>query len=332
MRRLIAAMIAVCCLAAGPSASETDAAIRVVENLYGRGAFDEASRRLNDLLVIEVQLGPKDQGRIYLLKARLEFAFNRKDEVKLWLGRAHAADPDLALDPVRDPPPLIAQWEHLKSPAAMARSVDPGTATSASAIDGPSSFAMALLPFGIGHFDAGRARDGALFLTTEALIGVGAHSLSGFEGTSEGSSERQEAAHARAIVGGAGLIGAYGFELVSILPDLTKVSPDSAARLSKHLSLAPFGAAQAKNGNYVRAGVVASLQTGMLLTAGMAPTDGQRRTALGAFTLTWIYAAYDGYRHHNAAAMTADAPQLRMFPLIGAKTYGAGFAFTLSSR
>jgi hypothetical protein len=127
-------------------------------------------------------------------------------------------------------------------------------------------------------------------------------------------------------MGGAGLVGAYGYELVSMLPDLAARSAGSTNSLAKHLSLAPFGAAQAKNGHYVSAAVFAGVQSGILLAAGMAPTDGQRRVAMGAFFVSWMYGAYDGYKNHAEGTSTRSSA-LQILPVVIEDHIGLAVSF-----
>jgi hypothetical protein len=85
-----------------------------VEALYKTGDFDAAADRVNAMLRDEATFSGPDRARLYLMKARVELAFDRKDDLSLWLGKAHDADPSLTPDPVLDPPQIHAAWEDVK--------------------------------------------------------------------------------------------------------------------------------------------------------------------------------------------------------------------------
>ncbi len=263
-------------LAAGEPAARVENELRESEILFGAGDFDTAAKRVNELLVDEAKLAPPVRAKLFLMKARLEAAFGRKQpEVRLWLEKAHQTDGTLALDPVLDPPPLQAIWAELKKK-------DGGkfdkTTRLGEAPDRPSLL-TALLPFGFGHVAEGRFRDGALFLSSELLFLLAANTLPG----DKGEEDRDGRVHPRAreILGGFSVVGVYGYEVLDRRGDLG------------FLALMPFGVGQMRNGEPAKAMAFAAVEA-LLLTAGtIAPREKTRRMALGAAGLAWLFGAVD---------------------------------------
>lgn len=259
-----------------PEAARVESELRESEILFGAGDFDTAAKRVNALLVEEAKLAPAVRAKLFLMKARLEAAFGRKQpEVRLWLEKAHQTDPTLALDPVLDPPPLQAIWSELKKK-------DGGKggkgAQQAAAFDRPTLF-TALLPFGFGHVTEGRFRDGALFLSSELLFLLAANTLPG----EKGAEDRDGRVHPRAreILGGFSVFGVYGYEVLDLRPDLGI------------LDLMPFGVGQARNGEPAKAMAFAAAEAVLLTAGALAPREKTRRMALGAAGLAWIFGAVD---------------------------------------
>jgi hypothetical protein len=84
--------------------------LQTIEEQYDAGSFDDAARQLNEILIRDESLPRPLRTRAYLIKARLALAFGHHSELHLWLGKAKLLDPELKLDPVKDPPPLITVW------------------------------------------------------------------------------------------------------------------------------------------------------------------------------------------------------------------------------
>jgi hypothetical protein len=270
------------------AAEPAPAPLAAAERLYASGDYDAASRVLNELLVKDQEQPPPARARLYLMKARLELAYGRQSEIRLWLAKAHAANPQLTLDPVKDPPSLIAAWGDLR-PGGGAPTASGGSAL---------GFVVGLLPLGLGHFEAERTKDGALFLTSEALLLLAGATL---------PNGGDDAAHERArLATGVSLLGAYGYELADLLPDLARQSPDGAAMVRWSLSLAPFGAAQAKNGQTLKALAFGALDAALVTAATLAPDEDQRHAAAAAFGVAWAYGILDGFLNQRSAVSSAD--------------------------
>lgn len=288
--------------------ASTASKLKEVEALFAAGDFESAARGVNEALVHDQSLPSEAQARLYLMKARLEMAYGRVSEIRLWLAKAHEANPGLALDPVKDPPQLNQIWEDLKktkgAPAVVAQQTTGGT----------GSFAVGLLPIGIGHFDAGRFKDGLLFASSEALFLLAS--------TTVVDDKKNQY-----VLGGVSFVGIYGYELYDMLPTLASSHPESAHSLRFGLSFFPFGVAQAKNGDSAKAFALASIQS-VLLTLGVtSEKTGQRNVALGLFAAGWAYGVLDGVSNH--ADKPASAFRFRVVPVAGSKHHGAALESTL---
>lgn len=153
-------------LALSPVAYALDSVpIRQLEALIAAGDFESANKQVTTFLRFEDDLPTAQRGQLYLTKARLEVAFGRTYDMQLWLAKAFAATPEQKLDPLRDPPQMLAAWlEFEREKAALQPSLAQNGAGSG----------IALLPFGAGQFlrkDFGKA------LT---LAGLESWSLFGF--------------------------------------------------------------------------------------------------------------------------------------------------------
>ncbi len=285
------------------------AMLKDIEALFAAGDFESASQGVNELLIKDQRLASETKARVYLMKARLEMAYGRSAEIRLWLAKAHEANSALALDPVKDPPQLNAVWEDLKTTkggqAAVAQQTTGGT----------GKFAVGLLPLGIGHFDAGRFKDGLLFATSEALFLLASSSV-------------VEEKNDQYLLGGVSFLGIYGYELYDMLPSLSALHAEAASSLRFSLSFFPFGVAQAKNGDSAKAFAIAAIQS-VLLTLGVTSEKiGQRNVALGLFAAGWGYGILDGVSNHADRAGTAF--QFRVLPTATEGRAGAMLLSTLS--
>ncbi len=285
MTSLLRTLALVVLLLGGAAAAEARegevaaAKLKDAEALYAAGDFESASRGLNEILIRDQGLSPEARARLYLLKARLELAYGRSSEIRLWLAKAHDANPTLALDPVKDPPQLNAIWEDLKQEggAALPESKPAG--------GGLGNFYVGLLPLGIGHLDAGKYKDGLLFTSSEALFLL--------------ASSMVEKKRDQRILGTLAFLGAYGYELFDLLPTQTTRDADSAASLRFGLSFFPFGVAQAKNGDYTKAFGIATVESVLLTVGVMSTGESQRNVALGLFMAAWAYGILDGVANHQ---------------------------------
>jgi hypothetical protein len=296
------------------------AALRDVENLYGAGEYAQAAAKLDSVMAVDNTLPDHERAQVYLLKARLELAFDRSREIKPWLRRAHAANPELTLDPVKDPPQLVALWEEIKAEGAPATTTPAAAAGPVTANASPSPFWVGVLPLGIGHFDAERYKDGGLFLSTELLVLLAADTLPGRRDLDEADRDREKSEKlgrvAPEIFGATSFLGVYGYELYDMLPDLYARKAGATAKLRYGLSFMPFGVAQAKNGETLKALGLGAVQT-MLLTAGTLTDDeGLRRLTLGLFAVSWAYGSLDGVLgHSDAYDPETNGPKVAVLPV-----------------
>lgn len=327
------------------------ATLQDIQRLFSAGHFERASRRVNEVLVLEKDFTARERAQLYLMKARLEMAFGRQGELKLWLSKAYEVDPDLTLDPVLDPPPLHATWEDVKrrtDPSATskqnrqlfrgsegAKESTPSMAASVE-VDHRASFWPGLLPLGVGHFDAGRYKEGALFLSAELLFIVLAQTLPAQDTANhdapkatEGPQQPRVQPYATEILSTLSLMGAYGYELVNMLPDLMHRDQHASESLRGILGVFPFGVPQAKNGANMKAFGIASVQATFLMAGLLAPRSKQRHLALGTFALAWAYSIFDGMTGRQITSHTTNLG-LGVIPVVSKLgQLGAAFSVTL---
>jgi hypothetical protein len=267
------------------SASEI---LDLAEASWNKGAFKLASRQTAALLLDDSRLSQSELIRLYLLKARLEISFGHEEDVRFWLEKVARINTKVVLDPVKDPPVLHQQWSEVSA----ARSTTPQNTLQDKTR--PRPVILAVLPFGLGHFDAGRVKDGFLFLSLSLLNVSASREFTGISAA-----------------------GIWGWELLSIMPDLYSRNRPVAENVYKGLSFAPFGAAQFKNGDTVKGMVLGTFQV-LTLTAATITTDRrQRNNALGALGISWIYGSIDSWAGHRAwtAPKITGGPQHQFFAL-----------------
>lgn len=319
MHALMRTIAAVLLLSAVSARADT---LKDGEQLFSAGDFDGSAKKVNELLLHEGDLKASERAKLYLMKARLESAFGRKHDVRLWLEKAHQTDSSLALDPVLDPPPLQLAWDDIKrasKPAKVPTEPEGPTLANPSA-GGAASIGASLLPLGFGHDLSGRYRDGALFLSSELLVLLAANTLP----SSDNPSARQtQHPRAREVLGSVAFLGLYGYEVGDLLADV--------GGIRTMLNFFPLGAAQAKNGDTSKALAIAAAQS-MLLTAGaLAPQDSQRRMALGLLGVTWIYSIADGFVYDHGG--TAESKKGAVVtPFFNGRFTGIELALALKPR
>jgi hypothetical protein len=328
-------------------------------------------------------LAAADRDRLYLLQARLAFAFKRPEDVERWLRDLHRNNPKAQLSTLVDPPQMFAIWkkigdEDLAKPSAaavtqsepQATGVQSGAAsaspapiatgtTSSSRPSAPSASdgaaqprpgvwnravntyvtaepgmkrgvrpALALLPFGVGHFTYGKVWQGATFMVGETafvlLVSGLADSTEGrlnatfgstsIGGVSETETEERDGDSARftdqasayKAFGVTGFAALWGIEIYNLLPDIAKDSPTTAKWTRFGLSFAPFGVAQLKNKEPVKAIGLAGSQALFLLLSGALPHENQRGLAQVMFFGSVVFGMVDGWLNHDWSVPTAD--------------------------
>lgn len=290
-------------LTALPARADT---LKESESLFSSGDFDASARMVNELLLHEADLKVEGRAKLYLMKARLESAFGRKHDVKLWLEKAYQTDPSLALDPVLDPPPLQAMFEDLKKtgkPAAASADREPSGAA--------VSIGAGLLPLGFGHDLSGRYRDGALFLSSELLVLLAANTL---PSSDDPEARKTQHPQARELLGTVSFLGLYGHEVGDLLADVGGVRTA--------LNFFPLGAPQAKNGEPAKALALAAAQSTLVTAGALAPKASQRRMALGLLGATWIYGTADGFMNDHPANAAGPKKSAALAPFFDGRRGG----------
>lgn len=137
--------------ATGPARAAGSPGFPEIDALFLSGDFETTAKRVNDVLVRDHELAPDQRAGLYLIKARLELAFGRVGEIKLWLGKAYRDMPTMALDPVKDPPQLVGAWDEVRTasaatPVAAAAEEDPDAASGRA-----MRRSLAYFPFGVAQ-------------------------------------------------------------------------------------------------------------------------------------------------------------------------------------
>lgn len=141
------------------------ATLAEVETLYAAGDYQATARTVNEILVKDAGLSKGLRAKVYLMKARVELAFGRPIESRLWLEKAHRDDPELTLDPVKDPPALVSTWTAIQAAASSETSKTSSTAASPSRV-------VAFAPFGLPQARRGDIGKGLALATVQgALLG-----------------------------------------------------------------------------------------------------------------------------------------------------------------
>jgi len=284
-----------------------------IERLYAFGAFEEAAQEANRLLERDEDLDRSTRSRLYLMKARIEVAFGRSGDIGLWLAKAKRLQPDLAPDPVKDPPPMIEGWEALQTRAQGLSSEGGGRAR----------FLIRLLPFGIGHFDAGRQRDGGFFWATESLLLMSAAML--------GGQPIQDSARRARVLASLGFLGIYGYELYDRSDAITSQYASWSLGFRDGLRLLPFGVGQAVNNETLKAAGFLSVQSLLLVVATTLESPSGRRVALSGFGAVWAYSVLDAWLHRHrpmASGLSLNTWNLGAIPIVHAEHLGVGLVLT----
>lgn len=303
-----------------PPQTKTLTNLERAELHFGTGAFQSSAAELKPLLVDDSSLTREEKARLYILKARLDLAFGAEDNLDIWLGRAFRADPSIDMDPLKDPPQLVAKWSQLKRSAINGSSPEkmpPGLQVSHTEVAGVDSrgksFAAGLMPFGLAQLNASRNKDAALFFTTSLAGLLLAHDLP----PAKTGSNVLTTPRRREFFSGSLLLGVYGYQLLDMSPELFDRNPAAAEAVYAGLSLAPFGVGQLRNNEPVKAIVFALIEGTALAIAGYADTEQHRNTARAVFAGSLVVGAIDatiGYR--SMAPRKTAGREFKLIPLL----------------
>lgn len=92
--------------------------LATAESSFAQGEYKVAANTIHGILVRDQQLPVNLRARAYLLKARLESAFARNENMSLWLEKLYLVAPSTKLDPLLDPPPMFNIWNSFSSKQA----------------------------------------------------------------------------------------------------------------------------------------------------------------------------------------------------------------------
>ncbi len=290
------------------------------------------------------KLSLTEKERLFLLQARLAFAFQRGNaSIDDAFDRLAGVNPRATLDALKDPPQLFSRWQEAVARASASNSSkappspkppllqNPMVAKIDSAVRDGSDFWLGLFPFGVGHFIHNESGKGATYLALETVYLLAMSSfLDGYNQNNQYNGGRnsssslanwetesaKEATYALALP--LGFAGLWGYELLDMVPVLAKSNAQGAAWTRFALSFAPFGVAQYKNGERVKAIGLASTQATLLLLSGYMGNASGRDTARVLFLGSLLFGAYDGWRGHNWEVVPATQPRLQfsIFPFL----------------
>lgn len=91
------------------------------EQAFDNGEYATADQLSDGLLPDKSTLPANEKARLCVLRARLDFAFARTNQARLWLDELAGITTDSVFDPMKDPPELVFLWERTKADALAAR-------------------------------------------------------------------------------------------------------------------------------------------------------------------------------------------------------------------
>jgi hypothetical protein len=312
-------------------------ALTEAEKSFDLGQFQRAEQQADACLKQLTAYPSAEKSRLFLLKARLSFAFQRKTEMESWLREAHQTNAEVKVSRLKDPPELISYMEKLQNsqdakttPAQASTPAQPTPASGqtqaapAPAVADPlkkkpfdaelksaARFAVGIMPFGIGHFVNNQVWPGASFMLAQSSLlmlssGLAETTLKRAEddnfpyvrsGVDYGRFSDQASAYS--FLGVGGFFGLWGLEVLHILPTLAQENPTSAQWARFATSFAPFGIAQIKNGERSKALGLAGAEALFLLLSGSLPLQGQRSLAFTFFGGSIVFGMIDGWLNHD---------------------------------
>lgn len=337
-----------------PSASEL---LLKAEREFDIGNFKGSEDSEVEVSKNQEKLSVAEKERLYLLQARLAFAFQRGNAaIDDAFNRLAAVNPRATLDALKDPPQLFSRWQDAVARAAAVNNAksqesprpallqNPTVAKIDGAVRSGADFWLGLFPFGVGHFIHNENGKGATYLTLESTYLLAMNSvLDGYAYSNEyydsvstngiqvskdfDDWERESAkkfAYSMALP--LGFAGIWGYEVLDMVPILAKSSVQGAAWTRFVLSFAPFGVGQYKNGEQIKAVGLASTQVTLLLLSGYLDSSSGRGTARILFLGSLAFGAFDGWRGHNWDANPAAQPRLQfsIFPFLAKNKSDAG--------
>jgi hypothetical protein len=284
------------------------------EDQYSQGNYENSKRFVDLLASGGIILGTDLRIRYIVLNCRLNSVYENKEQMELWLNKLNEVDRKFEFDPYTDPPYLFSRWKEIRAanngPSRLNGKSFLGTGLSEDEVKNRSRFWVALMPFGLGHFDASQPRTGALYLSGELLL---------FYLMSSQSTSYNHKPVSTGAIGFFGLLGAWGYEVNDLMPELMNRDEFRAEELRYYLSLAPFGAGQAKNGEFAKAAAMGAAQTFFIGAASISQNDGAKAVATFGALLSYAYGAYDSWIHHSTFSL--DKAKSSKFSLLISPTF-----------
>lgn len=300
------------------STATIDYQLDKAERQFDNGEFERARSTLTPILNSTSSLSQSQKVKLYILKSRVEFAFEGDKALQPWIEKLYDADPNVKLDPMKDPPAAHAVLKNLKNSKRVIpqptqnKELPIAVETSEYNVREISRYWVKLLPFGIGHFDAEQYVNGSLFLASEVSLILTAAEISKQENrTSHYCSYsycyaedvdtfgRDGDNFYSGVFGTFGFLGLWGHEVRHLLPTLQKINWETTEWVRYSLSFVPFGVGQLKNNEVTKAIVFGSTQTALLGISVLGPSQNSRNFFATAFFVSMLYTAYDGWANHS---------------------------------
>ncbi len=275
----------------------------IASSQYDRGEFESCDGTLNQIAGKFSELQLEEKEKFLIIKTRLAFVFELGEEkTKSFLKQIYELNPAFKLDINKDSPLSFKIWEELQGKNIIVadekkelqiQKIDQKETTIKEAI----SFWPKILPFGFGHFDSEKPVKGSLFLMTEFSLLVGSSMISHSKEIRNGTPTLSSAYGTLLGVFGFGSLWAY--EILDLMPDLYSADLYKARWTRYVLSIAPFGAAQAKNGHFDKAIALGLTQLSLISIAIASKYENIRTLAGTTFFITVLYGSYDGWKNHD---------------------------------
>lgn len=279
------------------------------EKLFHQGDYEQSLAEAQALEDVDNGLTPSEKQRLYLLRARLGFAFGDESALRDWLRRLHNVAPDAKLDPLVDPPLAFSIWSELSANQASKAATDARTSGE------PQNksryrFWLSLLPFGIGHFDQERFSQGISYLGGELAVLYASNELAlrdrrdAERSLIKDSDDPSSSSSMAGALGTFGFLGLWGHEVAGVLPATENYDPSTARIVRRVLCFFPFGVGQRLNGDYSKAVWLSALEGTTLIFAAGTGQGWLRDQSSLLFYLAVVYGAADGWINFK----TADNP------------------------
>ena len=288
------------------NSTSMDEELKAALDHYQSGTYNKSEQIADKLLKSEETLDNAQLTKLYLLKARIGFAFSADKKAKTWLNKLCLLDPQAELDPLKDTPEARAIWTDMRADinTVCGRKFANATSAPPTRLQKTARFWIKLVPFGVGHFDAGQYVTGTAFLLGESAAVYSRAVLLENEKSFRDVSINAENELFPKTVAPLLFAGIWGYELLDLLDEMKLAAPGKQETVRYYLSVFPLGVAQAKNHEYGKALGFGIIQLSLLATTIAAERKRVRQGAFGLLVTSIVYGAFDGWANH----LSSEAP------------------------